>query len=75
MYPLEKFFFLQKMYADNTYRQSFLFLNKHCHAIWQCRNHSSQVIGGTTLVGIDLSSVVARSCFLQRTYDVCLSQI
>jgi hypothetical protein len=45
MYPLDKFF-LQKKYADNTYRQSFLFLNKHCHAIWQCRNHSSQVIGG-----------------------------
>jgi hypothetical protein len=45
MYPLDKFFVLQKKYADNTYRQSFLFLNKHCHAIWQCRNHRSQVIG------------------------------
>jgi hypothetical protein len=46
-----KSFFLQKKYADNTYRQSFLFVNKHCHAIWQCRNHSSQV-GGTTFTYI-----------------------
>ena len=48
--PLGKVFF-KKKYADNTYRQSFLFLNKHCHAIWQCRNHSSQV-GGTTFTYI-----------------------
>jgi hypothetical protein len=44
---------LQKKYADNTYRKSFLFLNKHCYAIWQCRNHSSQV-GGTTFTYIEV---------------------
>jgi hypothetical protein len=38
---------------------------------------STEFLYGTNfpcLVGIDLSSVVARSCFLQPTYDVCLSQ-